>query len=296
MIYIGYDNEQKRIQIEHYRSAHDVHKVVVISADDFPLPIKESDQVNYSDAIMYVTFYRLLQEIDDRTLIVINECLRTQNRYDLTYNCIRNFLNQTSHQLIFQQLPQIDTREDFMILFDFDTHSRWRRRPFDPFLIRKEAQIEVKPLPIEFIRTDVPTSEKTRARYEQERKKMFQELGSRDPHILPRNLYLLGGADKLAHINANDMPLFSVSCGQYVARNRRLNSDKIVTYDEVRFGQTYGIVELPHRFIDHADFIRRTGQASSNVLVADLKVDHWYFNRYQEWSERIHETYTNLSQ
>ena len=295
MIFLGYTDDEKRAELERYRSAHEIRKVIVISADDFPLPVEETDQVKYSDVIMYVTFYRLLQEIEERTLIVINECLRTQNRYDLTYNCIRNFLNQTHHQLIFQQLPQIDTREEFMILFDFDTRSRWRRRPFDPFLIQQESQIQIKPLSVEFIQTDIPTSEKTRAKYEQERDKLFRDLGTRDPHTLPRNLYLLSGADKLAYVNALDMPLFSTSCGLYVSRNKRLNSDKIVTYDEVHPGQTYGIIELPHRFIDYADFIRRTGQATSRVLVADLKVDEWYFKRYQEWSERIHETYASLS-
>ena len=295
MIYFGLNDDEKRGCVERYRADHGIRKVVVISADDFPLPIDETDQIKYSDVIMYVTFYRLLQEIDDRTLIVINECLRTQNRYDLTYNCIRNFLNQTSHQLIFQQLPQIDTREDFMILFDFDTRSRWKRRPFDPFLIGQEARVEIQRLPVNFERVDIPTSEKTREKYTQERRRIFRDLGSRDPHILPRNLYLLGGMDKLRYIYANDMPLFSAACGSWVARNKRLGSDKIVTYDEVQSGQSYGIVELPHRFLDYCDFIQRTGQAASRVLVADLRVDHWYIRRYTEWSERIHETYTSLS-
>jgi len=295
MIFIGYSDSEKRAEIAAYRSENDIRKVIVISADQFPLPIPGTDQIKYSDVIMYVTFYRILQEIDSNTLVVINECLRTQNRYDLTYNCVRNFLNQTDHQLIFQQLPQIDTRDDFMTLFDFDTRSRWKRRPFDQFLIQQEARVTLKPLPVEFSRTDVTTAEKTKQKYSQERDKLFRELGNRDPHIIPRNLYLLGGADKLIHINANDMPLFSVSAGLYAARNKRLNSDKIVTYDEVQPGERYGIIELPHRFIDYSDFIKRTRQASSQILVADLKVDEWYYNRYQEWSKRIHETYTSLS-
>src|SRR3990167_1032523 len=113
MIYIGYSDSDKRAAIAQYQAAHGITKTVVISADEFPLPISDTDQIKYSDTIMYVTFYRLLQEIDSKTLIVINECLRTQNRYELTYNCIRNFLNQTTHQLIFQLLPQIDTADDF---------------------------------------------------------------------------------------------------------------------------------------------------------------------------------------
>ncbi len=295
MIFLGYDDDAKRFEVEHYRASHDIGKVVVISANEFPLPIDGTDQIKYSDVIMYVTFYRLLQEIDARTLIVINECLRTQNRYDLTYNCIRNYLNQTTHQLIFQQLPQIDERDDFMILFDFDTRSRWKRLAFDAELIAAESQVSVRELPLSFSRVDVPTSAKTQAKYAQEREKLLREIGNRDPHTLPRNLYLIGGAEKAAYINAQSLPLFADSSPRYVARNKRLGADCITTYEDVG-NPPYTIVELPHRFIDFADFILRTNQFASTVLVADLKVDEWYFARYSEWSERIHATYASLSQ
>ena len=303
MIFIGYDDPDKLIEIERYRSVHDIGKVVVISANEFPLPVPDSDRITYSDVIMYVTFYRLLQEIDGRTLIVINECLRVQNRYDLTYNCIRNYLNQTTHQLIFQQLPQIDTRDDFMILFDFDTRSRWKRQKFDPALVRDNAQVRLRPLPLAFDRLDVPTSAATRQKYAAERERLFASLGAKDPHTLPRNLYLIGGKDKLAYIDGQaqangQLSLFEPGeAGRYVARNKRLNRDSVVTYGEVTAeGGPYTVIEFPHRFIDFSDFIRRTNQAHSRVLVADLKVDRWYFDRYQEWKERICETYASLQQ
>jgi hypothetical protein len=294
MIYIGYSDSEKRAIIAQYQAANDIQKTVVISADDFALPVEASDQVKYSDVIMYVTFYRLLQEITPQTLIVLNECLRTQNRYDLAYNCIRNYLNLTTHQVIFQQLPVIDTADDFMILFDWDTRSRWKRRPFDPVLIASESQVFVRRLPVGFERVDVPTSEKTLARYKQERARMFAELGAKDPHTLPRNLYLLGGPDKLAWIDSQSLPMFASAQGLYVARNQRLGRPNIVTYDHVRPGEQYTVVELPHRFIDFSDFIQRTGQASSRVLVAGLKVDEWYFARYTEWAGRVADAYASL--
>lgn len=295
MIFIGLKNNEKMIEIKRYQADHDINKLVVISADEFPLAVDSADQVKYSDVIMYVTFYRLLQEIDTKTLVVINECLRTQNRYDLSYNCIRNFLNLTRHQLIFQMLPQIDTREDFMVLFDFDTQSRWKRRSFDPYLVAQESRVQVVPLPVGFERIDVPTSDRTRARYAAEREKMIETIGNRDPHILPRNLYLVGGQDKLAYIASLEMPLFQAEASLYVARNKRLSHTNIVTYADVQPGQQYTLVELPHRFIDFTDFIQATGQAKSKVLVANLKVDNWYFSRYQKWSESIHDTYASLS-
>lgn len=293
MIYLGYDDDDKRAVIARYQAEHGIEQTVVISADAFPLPIPDTDQVKYSDVIMYVTFYRLLQAITPQTLIVLNECLRTQNRYDLAYNCIRNYLNLTTHQIIFQQLPQIDGRADFMVLFDFDTRSRWKRRPFDPALVAGEAQVCLRRLPLRFERVEVPTSARTLARYAAERECLFAELGNKDPHTLPRNLYLIGGTDKRAYIDGQALPLFGGS-GQYVARNRRLGNHGILTYDQVEPGGRYDIVELPHRFVDFADFIRRTGQAESRVLVADLQVDRWYFNCYTEWSQRIHDTYASL--
>ena len=294
MIFIGYDDAEKRVEIERYRAAYAITKTVVISADGFPLPMDDTDQVKYSDVIMYVTFYPLLQKIDGHTLVVLNECLRTQNRYDLSYNCIRNYLNQTTHQLIFQQLPQIDTADDFMIMFDFDTRSRWKRRAFDPDLIAREAQVIVRELPLTFTRIAVPPSAKTKAKYEQERDRLFGAIGNRDPHTLPRNLYLISGADKAAYIHSQSLPLFA-DAARYVARNQRLNLPSVTTYEAVE-SPPYTLVEFPHRFIDFADFVRRTGQAHSNVLVADLKVDEWYFARYVEWSQRIHATYASLSQ
>lgn len=302
MIYIGYEEKEKAQIVAEYCVKHAIRKVVVIAPDRFPLEIEGADTIKYTDVIMYVTYYRLLQEIDPDTLIVIHECLRTQNRYDLTYNCIRNYLNQTRHQLIFQALPQIDTRDDFMILFDFDTRSQWKRVAFDAALIRDNAQVFVRPYPINFHRIDVQTSEATRRRYAREREKRFAELGAKDPHTLPRNLYLIGGKDKLAFIDAREQSaptLFDGDAGaggrMYVARNQRLSRAGIISYSSVtREGGPYTIVEFPHRFIDFADFLTVTGQASSDVLVADLKVDDWYFGQYMAWKERICGTYTDL--
>jgi hypothetical protein len=294
VIYLGLDDADKRAIVKRYQADHGIVKTVVISADPFPLAIDGTDQVPYSEVIMYRTFYRLLQEIDGQTLIVLNECLRTQNRYDLSYNCIRNYLNLTTHQLIFQQIPIIDTADDFMILFDFDTRSRWKRQPFDAGLVAQESRARVCPLDIHFEAVPVPTSAKTKARYAAERARLFAEIGSKDPHTLPRNLYLIGGADKRAYIESQALPLFGDADQAYVARNKRLGNHRIVTYGEAGPGQPYTIAELPHRFIDFADFIRQTGQTCFPVLLADLKVDHWYFERYTDWARRIHDTYASL--
>jgi len=298
VIHIGYDEDAKRQTIAAYCQSHDIRRVVVISHDKCPLPIPDTDQVKYSDVIMYVTFYRLLQEIDRQTLVVVNECLRTQNRHDLAYNCVRNYLNQTDHQLIFQWLPQIDEKEDFMILFDFATKSRWKRRHFDIDLILDNAEVKLQPRLPTFNRVDVATTAPTRTRYHAERDKLFANLGTKDPHTLPRNLYLIGGKDKLAHIDSQENSLFGAeSARYYVARNQRLKRANIITYEDANAESApYTAIELPHRFIDFSDFLWASRQTRTGVLVADLKVDEWYFNRYTEWSQRIHATCASLQQ
>ena len=300
-IYLGHTQEQKQQLVADYIAAHDIQKTVVIAPDRFPLPIAGAEHVRFADVIMYVTFYRLLQEIDRQTLVVLHECLRLQNRYDLSYNCIRNYLNQTPHSLVFQTLPQIDEQEDFMILFDFATQSRWKRRRFEPGLILENAEVYVTPHNLSFQPIAVPTSAAAKQRYETEREQRFAGLGAKDPHTLPRNLYQIGGKDKLAYIAAQQGRQPSLwdetvsTPASYVARNKRLGNDSIVTYDDVQPGAApYTILEFPHRFIDFCDFVAYTGQTASAVLVADLKVDHWYFTRYTAWKERIHATYASL--
>lgn len=293
-IYLGYDDAEKQAIVAAYRAAHAIRQVVVIAPDQFPLCVPGADLVRYADVIMYVTFYRLLQAIDSQTLVVLNDCLRTQNRYDLAYNCIRNFLNQTEHQLIFNHLPQIDTCDDFMILFDFDTRSRWKRRPFDAGLIAREARVAVAPRVPTWNWMAVPTAATTRARYVAERERLFATIGNRDPHCIPRQLALLAGSDKRAWIEQRRLPLFGDDRA-WVARNGRLSRPYITTYERVQPDTAYGIVDLPHRFLAFVDFLTRTRQAQCEVLVSDLPVDAWYAERYQAWSERIHATYASVS-
>jgi len=299
MIYLGYSQDERLRIIGDYRREHAIAHTVVITPAMFPLPVPDSDTVDYVDVIMYVTFYRLLQEIDKSTLIVLNECLRTQNRYDLAYNCIRNYLNQTEHVLIFQTLPQIDTEEDFMILFDWDTRSRWKREHFNPELIHDNSNVHVRTRDFHFERIDVPTPDATKRRYEAEREKRFAELGARDPHTIPRNLYQLGGKDKKRWMDEEPAPtLFCLGEPierHYVARNQRLSSASVSTYDKATIDNIpYTVIEFPHRFIDWCDFVTVTGQTEFDVLVADLKVDQWYFDRYVAWKERLNATYASL--
>jgi hypothetical protein len=286
MIALGQTDTEKRALIAEKAEAMDAKKIVIISPErfifEFNHPI-EFEWLEWADAIEYSPFYRLLQEIDRRTLVVINEGLRTQNRNDLTYNCIRHYLNQCGDQLIFQYLPQIDTREDFCTLYDFDTQSKWKRYKFNAIDL-EEAQITGRRIDINFtpIITDVSDSEYIE--YVKYRQKLFSELGNKDPDTLPRNLYLYTGkfriraADKIG--------------GQLVGRNKRFQKKGVTTYSEPGDGP-YAIFEFPHRFIDFSDFIYRA-EGNFDVLVSRTEVDRWYMDRYERWLERLDETYANI--
>lgn len=293
MIYIGIKDDKKHKIIQDYIKIKNITKTFVISPKKFLLN-PEFEEITYEDSIEYVVFYKMLQEVDENTLIVVNECLRTQNRYSLNYNCIRNFLNQTKHQIIFQQLPQIDTREDFMILFDFDTQSKWKRDLFNVDLIKNNSNVYIDSQKIMFTKVNVSTINSTIKKYNASKNKLFSELGNRDPHILPRRLYLIAGNDKKRFINRlSELPMFSDGSA-FVARGKRLKHALIHSYNDVDISAKYSILEFQHRFIDFSDFIKQTNQFEFDVLVTQLKVDEWYFNRYNEWGIRINETCANL--
>ena len=278
MIFLGYSAAQKDAEVARYCAERSIKKVVVFSPEQFRFECSftNHEHITYSEIIQYRFYYRLIQETDNATLLIINECLRTQNRYDLTYNCLRNFLNQTTHQIIFQNLPVIDTIDDSMVLFDFDTRSRWKRERFDARLLQ-ESEIRVQPVPLELRGVSVETNDATKMAYAKEKRRLIDGIGPKDPHTIPRSLYLMSGKAKLEHVDTSN---------HYVGRNNRFGLKNLHTYREP-CPKDHTIFELPHRFIDFSDFITLSGQARFDVLVADLKVDQWYWQRYHDWVKRV---------
>jgi hypothetical protein len=286
MILLGLDNAAKDTEIARYCREHDIAKVFVLSPEKFRFPcsIPNHEVIEWAEIIEYRFYYRLLQEVDRNTLIVVNECLRTQNRYELTYNCIRLFLNQTSHQLVFQYLPLIDTIDDFMVLFDFDTRSRWKREKFRLDLL-KEATIRGRAVPLELAEIPVETDERTKAAYAREKRKLIDGIGLKDPHTIPRNLYLMSGKAKLGAVEADRY---------YVGRNNRFKLERFRTYRELAYPHESTVFEFCHNFIDFADFLALSRQLRIEAIVADLKVDWWYLARYREWIGRVRDAYPVL--
>ena len=283
MICLGLSEAEKKDVVIKYCADNSIRKIFAFAPLKFKTEFPgEIEYLDWPDIIMYKFFYRLLQEIDHSTLLVINECLRTQNRNDLTYNCLRNYLNQTNHQIIFQYLPFIENFDDFMTLFDLDTRSRWKREKWS-LDIKKEIKGNIKPVKINLCPINVVTDIRTKELYTKTKKKLFDGLGQKDPHIIPRNLYLISGKAKLEAVDKNL---------KYIGRNNRFNLSNMQTYKESPYPNSCTVFELSHNFIDFVDFLSLSKQGPDiPVLVSDLKVDQWYFQRYQTWVDKINDAY-----
>lgn len=303
MIYLGLDDLKKHQLVRAYCAKYEIRKVYVLSparfapafaAEHMTDPTAQGDgrpglYIDWPDIILYRYFYKLMQEVDRHTLVVVNECLRTQNRHRLTYNCIRNFLNQTEHRLIFQYLPIIESEEDFMTLFDFDTRSQWKREHFKVELL-KEAGVVCEPVPVQIQPIHVPVDAKTLATYAREKAALLAEVRSdpeKDPHLIPRNLLLVSGKAKLGAVDP---------ARRYVGRNNRFKLPNVETYKDVRGEGARVVFELPHNFLDFTDLLTVSRQHAVEVLTTNTKADAWYLARYQEWAERVRHAQTVLCQ
>lgn len=281
MIRIGLTEKQKQAEILKYIEAHKIKQVIVFSAEQFfmelptpPCPIR---QIGYKETIMYRTFYPLLEEIDENYLLVMNECMRTQNRSDLTYNCIAKYTNQTPHRLVFEYLPFIVEEKDFMILVDFSDSQRHKGRGFTDIDL-SEINVSCVRRKFSMMSEAVVMPESATEEYEERKEKLFNEIGNKDPDTIPRNLHIWCGKFKVPFID----PL-----KQYVARNSRFKLQNVTTYKNVKPGYNYTLIDCPHRRLDMNDFLRRTGQTKLSFLSTGLKVDEYYLDSFNEWAQRL---------
>lgn len=270
-------NDEKRGAVAAYAREHGITKIVAFAPPRFRVDFDGAEHVTWDEIIMYRFFYRLLQEIDGSTLLVINECLRSQERSLLHYNCLRNYLRKTQHQLIFQALPVIASPDDFMILVDLDTRDRWRRAKLadvDP----SDLRVTVAGKAPVWGRVDVETSPKTRATYAAQKRALIDGIGLRDPHTIPRTLHLLAGAEKGEVARGIG--------GQWVGRNARIKRIGLVAYSDAG-PEHRSVFEFCHSYQELADWVSVARPIVVPAMVSDLRVDGWYFKRAVEWSRMV---------
>lgn len=280
MFYIG-DWDRQKI-ISHYIEHNDVDFVLVVYAErlhqpDYGIPIKH-EYIEWHQTIMYKNYYRLLQRINRRTLIVCDNILVHQNRYQLEYNCINNYINQTPQRIVFNYLPFIDGSDDFMILLDFYNKNLYKGEPFRWDYLR-DVNLHVKPVHINFDFVPIEVTERDKEQYQKKRDALFDGIGLKDPDTIPRNLAITAG-----DIRKQYMP----QDWKYTARNMRCKSHEMTTYKQDELNV---IFDFPTKRIEFIDLLTLSRQTTVRALTSELSIDQFYKQDYTAWRDRLEAFY-----
>jgi hypothetical protein len=291
MIRIGLNGKEKDKTVSAYLSQNPgIKKVYCLYFKRFPQEYTmpdgvEIEYVEYAQIIKYKVFYRLLEEIGEHSLIVVDECMRTQKRSELTYNCAHKYLKQTPHRIVFEFFPIIEQKDDFMILMDFNTPLKYHGRGFD-YAMLKDEDIEMKPFRIRYSTVSLPATAEERERYEAKKKALFAELGNKDPDTVPRTLQLLAGDIKARAVEPDKL---------YAARNSRHNRKNIIPYGSIDKSGAYVILDFHHRRLNFNDFLKVAGNARVTFLCTDLPVDDVYSSEFIKWKARLDAVYARAN-
>ncbi len=288
MIRIGLGVRDKQRIINEYIENHDINKVFCFYFRKFLVKFKTDiaiEYCEYKNIIEYKSFYHLLEVIDANTLLIFDECMRTQNRSDLTYNCAHHYCNQTPHKIIFEYFPIIDTENDFMILLDFVNKSKYKGKLFDCTFLQNE-DIKIKPIKINLETINVDITDNDKKKYKKRKEYLFATLGEKDPDTIPRNLQLLAGDMKRKAIEPDKL---------YVARNRRFGMDNVLTYRDITGVGNYVVIDTHYRQLDFNDFLKTTQMNNIKYLSTVLPIDSVITTSFMKWKARIDVIYAQAS-
>lgn len=288
MIRIGLGAREKQKVVSDYLENNSIKKVFCFYFKKFPVKFKtdtEIEYIEYSDIEMYKYFYRLLEEIDGSSLIIMDECMRTQNRSELIYNCAHHYLNQTPHRIIFEFFPVIESKDDFMILLDFENKGKYKGKSFDYVFLQNE-DIKIKPFRINFQTINVDITEEDREKYDKKKQQLFDNLGEKDPDTVPRNLQLLAGDMKKKAIEPDRL---------YVARNKRFNLNNVKSYQEIAGKGDYIMIDMHHRKLNFNDYLKTVKNEKVKYLSTILPIDTVAINEFVKWKARLEAIYAQAS-
>lgn len=285
MIIIGSNEQQKREEITRYVKEWNIKQVIVFSPKKYMMQLPELDipirQIEWDEVIMYRTFYPLLAEIDETYLIIVNEFMRNRNRVNLTYNCLRHYLNQCGKQLVFEYFPFIEEHDDFMILYDFDSKTKYKGNHLCMEYLREHAnEIVIYQHDIQIEVIEIPLPEDAAEKYQSRKDELFAKLGNSDPNNVPRALELYCGTWKKKYIEEEK---------QYVARNARYKKDNVIVFKKVEYQQPYIILDFMHKRLEMNDFFRVTQKESYQFISTGLSIDRVYINDMNEWRDKYDE-------
>ncbi len=286
MIRMGLNQTNKQKVLDKYMTEHKIRKVFILYFKKFKpvfdIPI-DHEYVEYSDIEMYKYFYRLLQEIGNDCLVVVDECMRTRNRSELIYNCAHHYLNQTEHKIIFEYFPFIENMDDFMILLDFLNKGKYKGKGFDWQFI-KDEDIQAKRHEIDFTVEQIKMTDEIVKAYLKKKEQLFDNLGNKDPDTLPRDLHVYAGNFKKPYIKGDK---------QYIARNARYNLPNVATYQNP-IKADY-ILDFHYRRLDFNDYLKTFDIHDVTFISSGLPVDDYYEGEFKAWINRLGEFYAKAS-
>lgn len=288
MIRIGLEYSEKQNIISEYLNKNDIKKIYCLYFKKFKYEYNvncDIEYIEYDNTEMYKYFYRLLEEIDENSLIIIDEMMRTKNRSELKYNCTHHYLNQTKHKIIFEYLPIIEDLEDFMILLNFEKKDKYKGKGFD-FKYFIEEDIQIKPIHFKLNIENIGHSEKELTSYNKKRDSLFDNLGNKDPNTVPRELQLVAGNYKKKAIEDDKL---------YIARNKRIKKDNVFSYNDDLEINNYIVIDFHYRKLDMNDFLKKTKMTEINYISTDLSIDKILINDFNEWIERLEGIYAKAS-
>ena len=176
---------QKADIVRSYLKGKDIDKIYIIG-DAMDLDTdKEIYVCPFSESDMYKHYYYLLQHINPRSLVILNEVLKRENRYDLKYNCIRKYVIQTNHRLVFNCFPLIKHEEDFAVLYDMIQDNPFLKEPYK-YITHFEG-VHLHHFYLNLNVTEHSFDEAVVQEYEAEKEAVIKEV-KKDPNIIPRRL------------------------------------------------------------------------------------------------------------
>ena len=287
MIRIGFDIKQKQICIDEYILKNNIGKVYVFYFKKFKPSFKvncEIEYIEYADIEMYKYFYRLVEEINNKSLLVFDECMRTQNRSELIYNCAHHYCNQTQHKIVLEYFPIINNIENIMILFDFIDKGKYKGKGYKEYLLDEIDVKSINRVP-EFEVIEVETTEKEQQSYEKEKEKLFNNLGKKHPDTVCTALELFVGKFKKTKITQYDM---------YIARNLRFKQENILTFKEAEIKNLI-MIDFPTRQLELNDYIKKTKTEKLNFISSKMKVDEYYVGEYERFKKECEKIYAKTN-
>lgn len=127
-IFLGEQNPKEIV--EDYLKNNQIERVFIIG-DKIDLDSgARVDHITYAQTILYKFYYPWLKDITSNCLVVWNNAMRTKSRYDLHYNCIRRYMQQADHRIIFEHFPVREKEEEFMILWDMTLNNPFLKEPY----------------------------------------------------------------------------------------------------------------------------------------------------------------------